>query len=174
MKHRNFENGRIGITYLIALCSFMALGLLLVVSRDTSADGYDLPPRENPATTTPTAHPATPHAAEAAAGAAHLGHALLPELLQLLARELLIPVSVRLHHALAGLFRDLATSELPVIIRVPAFEGVHHALPTARRTAARAAEARMLNFESPFGALESTRIRELHLRTYRPIMACSG
>ncbi len=54
MKHRNFENGRIGIIYLIALFSFMALGLLLVVSRDTSADGYDLPPRENPATTTPT------------------------------------------------------------------------------------------------------------------------
>lgn len=50
MKRRNFENGRIGITYLIALFSFVALGLLLVAARDTSADGYDLPPRETPAT----------------------------------------------------------------------------------------------------------------------------
>lgn len=50
MKRRNFGNGRIGIIYLIALFSFVALGVLLVAARDTSADGYDLPPRENPAT----------------------------------------------------------------------------------------------------------------------------
>ena len=53
MKRGNFANGRIGFTYLVALFSFMALGLLLVATRGTSADGYDLPPRENPATTPP-------------------------------------------------------------------------------------------------------------------------
>ncbi|MBK8903064.1 MAG: hypothetical protein IPM53_17880 [Anaerolineaceae bacterium] len=54
MKRGNFGNGRIGITYLIALFSVVALGVLLMATRGTSADGYDLPPRENPATTTPT------------------------------------------------------------------------------------------------------------------------
>lgn len=53
MKQGQFGNGRIGIYYLIALFSLLALGLVLVSSRQVTADGYDLPPRDDDTAATP-------------------------------------------------------------------------------------------------------------------------
>jgi hypothetical protein len=47
MKQGLYGNGRIGIYYLIALFSLAAFGLLLHAARPATADGYDLPPRED-------------------------------------------------------------------------------------------------------------------------------
>ena len=47
MKQGQFRNGRIGIYYLIALFSLAAFGLLLLAARSATADGYELPPRED-------------------------------------------------------------------------------------------------------------------------------
>lgn len=57
MNQGQYGNGRIGITYLIALFSLAAIGLLLVGARATMADGYDLPPREDEAETPVTETP---------------------------------------------------------------------------------------------------------------------
>ena len=50
MKQGQFKNGRIGIYYLIALFSLAALGLLLLGAGSATADGYDLPPRDDATT----------------------------------------------------------------------------------------------------------------------------
>lgn len=47
MKQGQFGNGRIGIYYLIALFSLAAFGLLLLAAGSATADGYELPPRDD-------------------------------------------------------------------------------------------------------------------------------
>ncbi|WP_420641695.1 hypothetical protein [Candidatus Leptofilum sp.] len=47
MKQGQYGIGRIGIYYLIGLFSLAAFGLLLVAAGSATADGYELPPRED-------------------------------------------------------------------------------------------------------------------------------
>ena len=71
MKQGQFGNGRIGIYYLIALFSLAAFGLLLVSTRQATADGYDLPPRDEDTTITPLA-PTEPIVATGEGARVHL------------------------------------------------------------------------------------------------------
>lgn len=54
MKQGHSANGRIGITYLVALFCLGAMGLLLWGARSAAAEDFELPPREdtNPVTDT--------------------------------------------------------------------------------------------------------------------------
>ncbi|MCA9917413.1 MAG: hypothetical protein KC445_05640 [Anaerolineales bacterium] len=54
MNQKMYRNGRIGIYYLIALFSLAAFGLALASTRQATADGYDLPPRDDDGGTTVT------------------------------------------------------------------------------------------------------------------------
>ncbi len=57
MNQKFVGNGRNGIYYLIALFGFAALVLLMLAATGASADDYELPPREDDATTPSLSEP---------------------------------------------------------------------------------------------------------------------